>query len=208
VECSPSISPEYEGTGGEKINLDLGKTITNIFNNCLDRKKLCLIPQKSCLIVYVDALVLDFGGNLIDAISIAIRAALYDTKIPKLAVVEGEVEIASDDPHEYDKFTFDNVPISVTLFKIGSRFVVDASVEEEFCTGAHLVVGVNKKGNIVATQMGRDSRDRPHRYTGIEPASFQEMLQVAQKIGKLLIIEMDQILLSGKTEGHPNVKTT
>ncbi len=45
----------------------------------LDLDSLIILPGKLCWIVYVDAMILDIGGNLFDAISIATRAALYNT---------------------------------------------------------------------------------------------------------------------------------
>ena len=45
----------------------------------IDLKSLCLVPKRQCWILYIDAMVLDSGGNLFDAISIAARAALATT---------------------------------------------------------------------------------------------------------------------------------
>lgn len=50
----------------------------------LDLQSLCLVPGKTCWIVYVDALVLNDGGNVLDALSIAARAALALTRVYKV----------------------------------------------------------------------------------------------------------------------------
>lgn len=50
----------------------------------LDLKSLCLVPGKTCWLVYVDALVLNDGGNVLDALSIAARAALALTRVYKV----------------------------------------------------------------------------------------------------------------------------
>jgi hypothetical protein len=50
----------------------------------LDLKSLCVLPGKTCWVVYVDALLLNDGGNVLDALSIAARAALALTRIPKV----------------------------------------------------------------------------------------------------------------------------
>lgn len=52
----------------------------------LDLKSLCVLPGKTCWVVYVDALLLNDGGNVLDALSIAARAALALTRIPKVRV--------------------------------------------------------------------------------------------------------------------------
>lgn len=42
-------------------------------------------PSTTCR--YVDVLVLDSGGNLVDAIALAMRAALFNTRLPRVNVV-------------------------------------------------------------------------------------------------------------------------
>lgn len=49
------------------------------FLGALNLKDLCIIPHKLCWILYIDALVLDSGGNLFDSISMATYAALSNT---------------------------------------------------------------------------------------------------------------------------------
>ncbi len=100
--------------------------------------ELCIIPGKQCWIVHVDATVLDSGGNLLDAIVLASRAALKTTTIPAVTVVssgdgggdgssggdggsggaELEIEV-SDDPFESKPLSSaDEVPVTVTLTKV------------------------------------------------------------------------------------------
>ena len=46
----------------------------------IDWKGLCITRGTQCWILYVDALVLDSTGNIFDAVTIATKAALYDTQ--------------------------------------------------------------------------------------------------------------------------------
>jgi exosome complex RNA-binding protein Rrp42 (RNase PH superfamily) len=74
--------------------------------------------------------VLSSGGNLLDAIALAIRAALIKTTLPKVDVVKGpsgapddlDFEI-SDDPFAATPLASQNVPIVVTLCKVGDSLV-------------------------------------------------------------------------------------
>lgn len=50
----------------------------------LDLASLCLVPGKTCWLVYVDALVLNDGGNVLGALSMAARAALALTRVYKV----------------------------------------------------------------------------------------------------------------------------
>ena len=49
-------------------------------SNAIDMTKLCIVPGKICWVIYIDAMILDSGGNLFDAISVATRAALHNTR--------------------------------------------------------------------------------------------------------------------------------
>jgi len=164
-------------------------------SNSLDLKSLSIIPGKQCWILYVDIMVLDSGGNLFDAISIATRAALHNTRIPKLSVVagdQGELEIeVSDDLSEAVRLNIDNVPICVTLTKIGTQYVVDSTLEEELCMQVRLTVGINKDGNICGILKGGKG--------GIDPSSLYEMIQSSRKIGQTLLNKLNDALRKEET---------
>lgn len=69
------------------VSYDLPPTSRCVYvlsGGSLDLKALCVLPGKTCWVVYVDALLLNDGGNVLDALSIAARAALALTRIPKV----------------------------------------------------------------------------------------------------------------------------
>eukprot|EP00029_Vermamoeba_vermiformis_P013882 TRINITY_DN8823_c0_g1_i1.p1 TRINITY_DN8823_c0_g1~~TRINITY_DN8823_c0_g1_i1.p1 ORF type:complete len:295 (+),score=59.47 TRINITY_DN8823_c0_g1_i1:74-958(+) len=192
VECAPSASPEFEGRGGEELNLELSNIVERLLQSSAAFKsdKLCLVPGKQVWIIYVDAMVLDSGGNLVDAIALAARAALFSTKIPSVKVKEnirtGQVELeVSDDPEDCIELDIEEIPITVTLTKVGHKHIVDATLEEEFCPGCRLIVGINKKGNSCAIQMGNGA---------IDSTSFIEILKAAHFVGTSLLQKMDEVL--------------
>lgn len=94
---------------------------------------------------------MECGGNLFDAVSLAAKAALFNTRIPKVtaAVMDaGEADLLiSDDPYNCTRIQIDNIPILVTVCKIGDCCVVDPSAEEEQCSTASLVVAVSKRND-------------------------------------------------------------
>ncbi|KAH3744793.1 ribosomal protein S5 domain 2-type protein [Pelomyxa schiedti] len=192
VDCCPSASPEFDSYKTDTLNIELARAMSRLIGNAgLDTKALCILPGKQCWIVYVDALVMDSDGNLFDAISIATRAALYSTKIPKISLVPGElpgetdIEIA-DDMEDCDKIDIENVPICVTLTKIGQHFVVDASLEEELCMGARVTVGISPKGTVCGLQKGGKG--------GLPPKMLTSMLETAQHVGMSVIAKMSVAL--------------
>jgi len=194
VECCPSASPEFEGRAGTALNVELATVIHRMLenNNVLDLKKLCLLEGLKCWIIYIDALVLDSGGNLFDAVSIATRAALHNTVIPQITVIKGEEHGDFDleiDPDKFITLDIDNVPVCVTLTKIGVYVIVDATLEEEYCAGSRVTFSVNKYGRIYATQKG----------PGTLPLnSITQMMSIVQPIAASLISTMDEIFLKEK----------
>ncbi|KAF9369008.1 Exosome complex component RRP42, partial [Mortierella sp. AD011] len=198
VECAPSASQQFEGRGADDLNNELTQMMSRFLcHNTntpthksssteagtpaapagpggINLSKLCIIPGQQCWVLFVDALVMDYGGNLMDAIFMGTRAAIYDTRIPKTEVQDlgdGQFEFeVLDDAEDTDIVEGrEDMPICVTLNKIGARHIVDASPLEELCTEAKLVVAINRSGEICGLQKGQDG--------GIEPSLLLEMIQ-------------------------------
>ncbi|XP_044789736.1 exosome complex component RRP42 isoform X5 [Bubalus kerabau] len=93
--------------------------------------------------------------------------------IPRVRVLEDEegskdIEL-SDDPYDCIQLSVENVPCIVTLCKIGYRHVVDATLQEEACSLASLLVSVTSKGVVTCMRkVGKGSLD---------PESIFEMLE-------------------------------
>ena len=195
VDCSANASPVFEGRVGHDLALELSRALARTFcHGTLDLHSLCIIPGKTCWVLYIDALILECGGNLFDAISIAIKAALHNTRIPDLTVIgdgaEKTIEV-SDDPYDILPINISNVPVLVTLNKISNRYVVDATAEEEVCSDSQLLISINDKGGVCSTQK--------HGKGAIHPDLLFEMLRVGQKIGSIINMKLIEVL---KLEGN------
>ncbi|XP_009462791.1 PREDICTED: exosome complex component RRP42 [Nipponia nippon] len=192
VDCSANATPEFEGRGGEELGTEIANTLYRVFSseNSVDLKSLCINPREHCWVLYVDVLLLECGGNLFDAISIAVKAALFNTRIPKVRVLEDEegskeIEL-SDDPYDCIRLNVDDVPCIVTLSKIGYRHVVDATLQEEACSLASLLISVTSKGALTSMKkVGKGSLD---------PESIFEMMETGKRVGKSLHIALQKIL--------------
>uniref|UniRef100_A0A336LSB5 Ribosomal RNA-processing protein 42 n=1 Tax=Culicoides sonorensis TaxID=179676 RepID=A0A336LSB5_CULSO len=149
VDCSANATPEFEGRGGEELALEIANTLNKAFSssNAFNLKNLCILSKKQCWKLYIDILILECGGNLYDAVSIAVKAALFNTKIPRVSAVpmdKGAVDLVlSDDIYDCDRLNVDKLPLLVTLCKIGENCIIDPTAEEEECSVASLVVGVS-----------------------------------------------------------------
>ncbi|KAK2153056.1 hypothetical protein LSH36_309g01034 [Paralvinella palmiformis] len=181
VDCSANAAPEFEGRGGEDLALAISNTLAQSYDNVssLDKRKLCVIPGHQCWVLYVDILLLECGGNLFDAASVAVKAALFNTKIPNLDVTKNEKGEPSlelrDDPFDCMRVDVAAAPCLVTLNKIGYHHVVDATREEESCTLARLIMGVTADGNVVTLKTEKSG--------SLDPESVFEMMQTGKRVG-------------------------
>jgi exosome complex component RRP42 len=151
IDCSANATPQFEGRGGEELATEIANTLQKAYqsSNAFNLKSLCIMEQRQCWKLYIDVLILECGGNLFDAVSLAVKAALFNTRIPRVSAAlmdGGSVDlILSDDPFDCDRLEIECVPLLVTLCKIGDQCVVDPSAEEEACSSASLVIGVSCK---------------------------------------------------------------
>jgi exosome complex component RRP42 len=134
---------------------------------------------------------MDAAGNLLDCIVMTTRAALYNTRIPKTEIEDlgdGEFEFEiMDDVEEAEPIKgWENLPISVTLYKIGQRYIIDPTVLEELCSQATLTVGVNKHGMVCGVKKSLAGC--------LDPSLLSEMIGIATVLAKPLIEQIDQKL--------------
>ncbi|KAK7601834.1 hypothetical protein V9T40_009275 [Parthenolecanium corni] len=153
IDCSANATPTFEGRGGEDLASEISSALQKAYD-ILPLNDLCIVPNLSCWKLYVDILILECGGNLYDAVSLAVKSALFNTQIPKVKAkyIDGvNVDLQlSDDLFECWKLDVSKAPCLVTLCKIGEFFVVDPTVEEEACSNGSIVVSVTHKGSITS----------------------------------------------------------
>ncbi|XP_026883093.1 exosome complex component RRP42 isoform X2 [Electrophorus electricus] len=192
VDCSANATPEFEGRGGEELGVELSNTLYKVFNShrSLDLRSLCVCPGEHCWVLYVDVLLLQCDGNLFDAMSIAIKAALFNTRIPKVRVLEDEeggkeIEL-SDDPYD------------CLRLRVGHRHVVDATLQEKACSAASLLVAVTPRGAVTCVRkLGAGSLD---------PDSIFEMTETGKRVGKALHAPLMELLQKDESLGKKRQK--
>ncbi|PVD21192.1 hypothetical protein C0Q70_19360 [Pomacea canaliculata] len=198
VDCSANATPEFEGRGGEDLATEIMNFLSHSYSSetVLDLKSLCLVPSKLCWVFYVDVLLLECGGNLFDAASIAVKAALFNTKIPNVSISQESEDTelnVSDDPYDVKRIDVSRTPCIITLSKIGHCHVVDASQKEEACCLARLMMAVTAEGNVTAmVKEGSGSLD---------PSSVSDMMQSGKKIGQELNYKLLEKLKEEEQKG-------
>jgi exosome complex component RRP42 len=127
--------------------------------------KLALIPGKIVYTIFVDCSIINSDGNLLDATSYAVVAALLTSKFPVFEVQNDRVV----DTGNVMPPPLTTIPISVTAVRIGDSVLLDPTMEEEACMDARITITTQSDGSLVAIQKG---------YTG--PFAINQILQAVE----------------------------
>lgn len=194
VDCSANATPDFEGRGGEDLAVEISNTLSSAYHSpkVFDLRKLCIVKGKKCWKLYVDILLLECGGNLFDAVSLAVKAALWNTQVPLIREVDmdgNNINLnVSDNLNDCQKLDVQNAPVMVTVCKIGEKCIVDPNVAEEQCSVGSIVVAVSGNKFSTVLQTGTGSL---HPSTLVE--SLRLGLKVAQGLNEALWEALQQI---------------
>ncbi|GAM87235.1 hypothetical protein ANO11243_052570 [Dothideomycetidae sp. 11243] len=175
TELSPAATPAFEAgaaSGSSSADAEallsrlLEKTIRR--SGALDTESLCIVAGEKCFALRADVHVLDFDGNLVDAACLAVVAGLLHFRRPDVEVRGGEVRIFSEREREPVKLNLNHVPLCVsfsvfrnvdenTIVKGAPAIdgdepeivILDATLLEEQCRDAEIVIGMNRYGEVV-----------------------------------------------------------
>ncbi|KAI8562109.1 hypothetical protein RHMOL_Rhmol03G0009100 [Rhododendron molle] len=152
---------------------------------------------KVCWDIYIDGLVVSSDGNVLDALGVAIKAALSNTGIPKVHVAasassDGQPEVDVSD-EEFLQFDTSRVLVVVTLTKaitrpffhkwVGRHYIVDATSQEESQMSSAISVSINRQGRICGLTKRRGA--------GLDPSIILDMISVAKHVSEQLMNKLD-----------------
>ena len=152
AEVLPIASPHIEPGPPDEETIELARVVDRGVreSEMLDLSKLVLVPGKIVYTIFVDCSIINVDGNLFDATSYAVVAALSSCKLPVFEVKDDNVV----DTGRTQEPPITTTPISVTTVKIGDYLLLVPNIEEEACMDARLTITTNSKGSIVAMQKG------------------------------------------------------
>src|SRR3989338_6015257 len=153
AEFLPLSNPDFElGPPGMEA-IELARVVDRGIreSKCIDFKKLCIKEGEKAWVLVIDICTINDAGNLFDASALAAIAALKNVKFPEY----------KDEKIDYKKKTgkgieLKDMPLSVTVSKIGSSFIIDPDSEEEKVVDARLTVASLSDGTLCALQKGGD----------------------------------------------------
>ena len=152
AEMSPIASPLFELGPPKEDAIELARVVDRGVreSEMVDAKSLCIQEGKKVYMVFADVYPLEYDGNLIDASSIAVNAALMSTRYPEIKIEDGkEVETG-----KILKLPINNIAIEHTVSKIGGNLIIDPVLREEFVQDCRLTMAVDQKENFTALQKG------------------------------------------------------
>lgn len=144
LELNPIASPEFEPGPPREEAIEMARVVDRGIreSGAIDIKKLCITVGESVWIVFIDVHILNDDGNLIDASCLAAIAALMTTIVPN-----EQQGIGMNVP-----LAMKEIPVGVTLAKIGSKLMVDPSRDEEAVCETKLTVVSSSDGSVAGMQ--------------------------------------------------------
>jgi exosome complex component RRP42 len=144
LELNPIACPDFEPGPPKEEAIEMARVVDRGIreSGAIDLKKLCVAVGESVWIVFIDVHVLNDEGNVIDASCFAAIAALMTTIVPNEQQGIGEnVPLAMRE-----------IPLGVTLAKIGSKLMVDPSLDEEAICETKLTIVSSSDGSVAGMQ--------------------------------------------------------
>jgi len=184
TELLPLSSERFESGPPRFPAIEIGRLTDRAIRESkfIQMEKLCIKEGEKVWAVFVDIYSLNNDGNLIDAAGIAAVAALRTARIPKYDEEAGKVL--------YGEWTDKKIPLEkeppiiITVHKLGNKWIVDPTLEEEDVSEAKVTIGATLDGSISSIQKGEP------REIGIE--EFEQVLDMAEKVRKKVFKEIEK----------------
>ena len=185
AELLPLSSPRFESGPPKFEAIELGRVLDRVVRESkfIDLKKLCIKEGEKVWTVFIDIYSINDDGNLLDAAGIGIIAALKTARIPKYDEAKEKVLFGelTDQKIPLSK----NIPISITVHKIGDNLIVDPTKEEEDVSDTRITVG-SADGIISSMQKGNS--------IALDVKDLYEALDLIESSYKTLLPKIEKFL--------------
>lgn len=180
AEILPMAAPYLEAGPPDEGAIELARVVDRGVreSEMIDVGSLVIKAGKYVYSVFVDVNIMNVDGNLFDATSYAVVAALLTAKMPKF-VMDGD---SVKDTGERTPLPVRTVPISVTIANINGMLVADPTEEEEAIMDARITLDTEDEGNICAGQKGEPGSFTPEQILTAAEWSIARGKEIRQKI--------------------------
>lgn len=159
AEVLPLASAYAEPGPPDEAAIELARVVDRGIreSEMIDLSRLVIKEKEKVYAVFIDVSILNVDGNLFDATSYAVVAALLTTRVPKYEIIDGEL-VKKD---EYMDIPINTTPISITMVRIGESILVDPTNEEELCMDARITMTIDEENRVCAVQKGESGTFTP-----------------------------------------------
>ena len=175
AEFLPLSSPRFEAGPPQFDSIEVARVIDRGIRESkfIELEKLCIKEGEKVWTVFIDIYSINDDGNLLDAAGIGAIAALKSAKIPKYDE-ESEKTL-------FGEWTDKNIPlkkeipISLTIHKIGKSLLIDPTKEEEDISETRVTIA-SSDGIIYSMQKGNSKE--------LSVEEFKKVLDMIEKAEK------------------------
>lgn len=186
MELLPLSSPNFEYGPPSIEAVEIARVVDRGIRESrfIDFEKLCIKEGEKVWSIFVDLAVINDDGNLIDASALAAVLALLTARFPKYDEKLEKVK--------YGEFTdkklplkLENLPLTITFFKINDKLFVDPTREEEDVAEGRLTVGISKPDKEERVNAIQKGREAPLTLEDID-AIFKEAVKIFKKLKDII----------------------
>ncbi len=184
AELLPLSSSRFEYGPPKFEAIELGRVTDRGLRESkfIDFEKLCIVEGEKVWTVFVDIYSINDDGNLIDAAGIGALAALKSAKIPKY---DKEKEQVLYGEWTEEKVPLKNMPVSLSIYKIGDNLIVDPTREEEDIAEARITMGVCDKDVSSLQKSGLGS---------FSVEEFEKAISMGEKVSADIFKKIDKLV--------------
>lgn len=151
TELLAIASRHFEYGPPNKFAVEISRVVDRAIRESpiVDLEGLCIEEGKKAWKLHIDIYILDFDGNIMDAVCLAAVNALLTTRIPTARIVNDEICIDEDN---LTNLPIKNKSVLCTVVKINNRLIVDPNFVEETLMDASISIGFREDGTLCAIQ--------------------------------------------------------
>jgi len=185
AELLPLSSPRFESGPPKFPVIELGRVIDRGVRESkfIDFEKLCITKGEKVWTVFVDIYSINDDGNLLDAAGIGAIAALKDANVPKYDKKEEKVLYEEETKEKLPLAK--EIPIAITVHKIGENLIVDPTREEEDISETRVTMG-SSDGIISSIQKGSEN--------SLKLEEFDKVLDLVAKVERDVFKKIEKFI--------------
>ncbi len=152
IELLPLSNPEFESGPPSIDSIEISRVVDRCIreSGCVDMSQFNIITGEKVWTLSIDIIPINASGNLLDISALAAIAAIQNARFPQM--VDKTVDYRADKTKKTIEMT--DIPVMVTVHKIGKELIVDPLSEEEAVSDARVSIGLLSDGTICSMQKG------------------------------------------------------